>query len=207
MNFYQHARKAMMPMLCLFFIACQKENQLELKSADAELSKSVKPVRRAWMDKFNTVFSFVPDFAGGWVAPNPAPAWYPGTGTGTATHMGNAITYFNQKALLGPGGLYSIPQPVTMFYAAILGQAGIANIPDQVSSIVLDDKGNSVWFASSGSTTTPVSETRITFEATLMIVGGTGKFMGAAGSVKLTGYFNPTDPEDAESTSSGWIEY
>ncbi len=198
----------MLAVIAIFMTtACQK-NVDDIRLPDEVfMAKSEQSQKRAWKDAFNNSYFFVPDFAGGWAPPNPAPAWYPGSGTGNATHMGNATTFYNQKAIFGPSGLASIPQPVTMFYAAELSAANILNVPDNVSSIVLDSRGNSVWFESEGSTTTPVSPTRIEFTAVQKIVGGTGRFVGATGETILTGFFNPTDQQDAGSQNEGWIRY
>jgi hypothetical protein len=92
-----------------------------------------------------------------------------------------------------------------MFYTAQLAALGITGVPSNVSSVVADSKGNSVWFESLGSTTTPVSPTRVEFTAQQNIVGGTGKFATATGSVTLKGYFNPTNPADAASGNRGRI--
>lgn len=191
--------------------SCQKET---LAPDDEQLSRSrrkgsggeedCKKERRAYRDTFATAFGFVPDIANGWEAPNPAPAWYPGSGQGMATHIGGAKTYFNQYATFGPGGLISLPAPVTMFFGTELGAL---SVPSSVTSVVMDHKGNAIWFQSNGSTTTPVSPTRINFTGTATIVGGNGKFRGATGAVTLNGYFNPTNPNDAASGQRGWISY
>jgi hypothetical protein len=187
------------------FNSCQKETiQSPAEEAASAAKASRKPVTRAWRDSFDTWYQFVPDIAGGWTPPNPAPAWYPGGGDGNATHMGNASTYFNQYATFGPTGLTTSAAPVTMFFAA---QLAPFNVPSNVSSIVFDDKGNSVWFRSAGTQAIPVSPTRVNFTGTNNIVGGTGKFAGAAGEVTINGYFNPQDQQDASFWQNGWIRY
>jgi hypothetical protein len=118
--------------------------------------------------------------------------------------MGNASTYFNQYASFGPTGLTTSAAPVTMFFAT---QLAPFNVPSNVSSIVFDDKGNSVWFQSVGTQTMPVSPTRVNFTGTNNIVGGTGKFAGATGQVTVNGYFNPQDQQDASFWQNGWIRY
>jgi hypothetical protein len=187
------------------FNSCQKETiQSPAEEAASAAKASRKPVTRAWRDSFDTWYQFVPDIAGGWTPPNPAPAWYPGGGDGNATHMGNASTYFNQYASFGPTGLTTSAAPVTMFFAA---QLASFSVPSTVSSIVFDDKGNSVWFRSAGTQAIPVSPTRVNFTGTNNIVGGTGKFAGATGQVTINGYFNPQDQQDASFWQNGWIRY
>ncbi len=198
----------------VFISSCKKEESIadEMLSAavaakqntDNVAARPSNPVKRAYRDSFTTAFGFVPDFANGWTPPNPAPAWYPGSGDGNVAHMGKAKTYFNQYATFGPAGLISSPAPVIMFFSSEL--AGL-NIPMNVTSVVMDNKGNAIWFQSSGSTTTPVSPTRINFTGEASIVGGNGKFAGATGEVVLNGYFNPQNPNDASSWQYGWIKY
>ncbi len=166
-------------------------------------------VRRAYKDNFDTWYMIVPDTASGWIPPyGPFLTWVPGGGSGNATHMGNASTYFNQYIPFTPPNINSIPAPVNMFFDAELTVAGYPGIPSTVQTITFDNKGNSVWFWGNGSnTSTPISPTRIEFSGTANIVGGTGKFEGATGEVTLLGYFNPEDPQDAGVGYEGWIEY
>lgn len=150
----------------------------------------------------------VPDFANGaGPATSFLPAWFPGGGAGNATHMGKARCFFNQYTSFGPAGLGSVPAPVNMFFATDLSAAGITGIPAYVSSITYDGKGNFVWFQGGGASTIPASPTRINFTATNTIVGGTGKFATATGTVALTGYFNPQNVEDASFWTEGKIRY
>ena len=60
--------------------------------------------------------------------------------------MGNAKTYFNQYIPFNPTLFSSVPAPVIMFFSSQLSTAGFTGIPSNVSSIVYDDKGNSIWF-------------------------------------------------------------
>ena len=192
------------------FTSCQKETVATNTVLNDETATAANHslVTRAYRDSFDTYFMFVPDFANGWAPPNPAPAWYPGGGKGNASHFGKANSFFNQYATLGPNGLASTSAPVTMFFASALSSAGYSNIPASVSTIVYDDKGNSVWFSQGGSSTTiPASPTRVNFFGTNNIIGGTGKFAGATGQVTLNGYFNPQDPQDASFWQNGWIKY
>ena len=134
------------------------------------------------------------------------PAYFPGTGVGTSTHMGKAMTFLNQYAPLEQGGAATVGAPVTQFFGEQLAELGLINIPDEVSSLTTDGKGNSVWFENIKNIVTPASETRLDFVAEVKIIGGTGKFENASGTATVTGYFNPTNGSGM-STISGRIEY
>lgn len=196
--------------LSLSVISCKKEMANSGKVETLSSAGKVHiPVKRAYKDDFNTDYQFVPDIANGWDPENPTPflAWYPGNGKGNATHIGNAKTYFNQYVPFNPPFFSSIPAPVNMFFAGALALAGYTDIPDEVNSIVYDDKGNSIWFRQTSNTTTPESASRINFSGTSNIIGGTGKFTGATGEVNLIGFFNPLDQQDAGVSTKGWISY
>lgn len=198
----------MLGMLSLQFSSCTKEALpgSKIKPGISPAKMERKNVWRAYRDSFNTNYFVVPDFANG-AGPetNYLPAWFPGSGIGNATHMGKANCFFNQYTSFGPGGISSVPAPVTMFFAAELAAAGITNVPDYVNSITFDKQGNSIWFQGGQTTTTPVGPTRINFSGTNTIVGGTGKFENATGSVSLSGYFNPVDQTDASFYTEGKI--
>ncbi len=170
-----------------------------------DLAKAQTPLRRPYKDLHDTWYNFVP--GPGWMAPNPFPAWYPGGGTGNATHMGKVSTYFNQYVVFDPPNIVSLHAPVTMFFAAELAAAGYTDIPSDVGSIVFDKKGNSIWFQTLSNTAIPIGPTRVEFYGINQIIGGTGKFEGATGETSLSGYFNPQDQQDASFQQEGWIEY
>ncbi|MES2648274.1 MAG: hypothetical protein V4717_15465 [Bacteroidota bacterium] len=187
-------------------VACNKE--VQPASQRAVEIKSSEMVWRPYKDTFDTYYIVKPDFENG-AAPetNFLPAWFPGGGEGNATHMGKAYCYFNQYTSFGPGGLGSVPAPVSMFFETELASAGITDVPFYVNNITYDKKGNSIWFQGGQATTVIVSETRINFNGKGTIVGGTGKFKNATGSVVLYGYFNPQDPSDAGFGTDGTIRY
>jgi hypothetical protein len=194
----------------LFIGGCGQDDALSPRSGDlnfsgADVDNMKKPVRRAWRDSSETWYQFVPDFEGGWDPNNPfVLAWVPGGGEGNATHMGKVSTYFNQY-ITATGS--SVAAPVTMFFSAELSLLGFTDIPDEVSSLYFDTKGNSVWFHATSNSAVPISPTRINFSGTADIIGGTGKFEGATGEVNFYGFYNPQDPQDASYWSNGWIEY
>ena len=201
--------------LCFIIItsvySCQKE-KLWLPNLNDKVEK-VKDVseklklHRPIQGTFTTYFNFIPDIENGWISPTPAPAWYPGGGSGQLIHLGSCSTFFNQYATLGPTGLQTMGAPVNMFFANELAAAGL-NVSNDVTVIFYKENGNSIWCAANGvGTTVPVSPTRIEFSAQLNIIGGSGRFSSATGSLKLSGYFNPQDNQDAGFEVNGWISY
>ncbi len=114
----------------------------------------------------------------------------PGTGVGNATFIGKSYSFLNQLAI---GPTTTVSAPVTQFYSDELSDLGLVNIPDEVSSLTTDGKGNSVWYKNILNRTTPSSSTRTDFTADVEIVGGTGKFEGATGNGTVEGFFNPQD--------------
>lgn len=191
--------------IILIITSCQKE--VISKIADEKIATSSAargPVTRAYRDSFVNQLMFVPDIAGGWTAPNIAPAWYPGSGEGNATHIGNANIYFNQY---GSNGSNVVAAPVTMFFAAPLSAAGYTGIPASVSTIIYDEKGNSIWFHHTSINSTPVSSTHVNVSGQQDIIGGTGKFSEATGQVTLNAFFNPQNLLESSSWQNGWIRY
>ena len=202
--------------MILMLASCQKE-AIYTQSVDEEIATASNhgPVIRAFRDSFEMELKFKPNIPGGW---NPANSnslvWWPGNGEGNVTHMGNASIYFNGYTVLQPsGGVYIFPAPVTMFFATEL--QGYNLTPD-VDGIVLDDKGNSIWFKNdpNGIPSSAVSPTMITFTGKSYITGGTGKFAGATGETTLTGYFDPSPLQTNPNAllpgtlwSYGWIRY
>lgn len=199
----------LMPSLIILLLAsCQKES-VYTKTVDEEIAtvSDHGPVTRAYRDSFDAWLNFVPDIAGGWVATNPnSRVWWPGGGDGNATHMGNVSIYFNEYTLRVGTQIVMFHAPVITFFATEL-QA--YNVPSEVSMVVFDNKGNSVWLSNdpAGLPTTRVSTSKITFTGTMNIVGGTGKFIGATGETTLNGYFNPLDLTECSFWQNGWIAY
>ena len=192
----------------MLLASCQKEN-VYTRSANEEIvtASNHGPITRAYRDSFDVDLHFVPDIAGGWVPTNPnSRAWWKGSGYGNATHMGNVSTYFNQYSLRVGTQIVLFHAPATMFFATEL-QA--YNVPSEVSLVVFDDKGNSVWFRNdlAGLPSTVVNPTKITMTGAMHIVGGTGKFTGATGETTLNGYFNPQNLNEATFWQNGWIAY
>lgn len=180
----------------------EKVEAIQTPTESTDLN-SRKTAERNYFERFTNQLDFVPaeGYTGG-----PAPAFYPGTGVGTSTHMGKAMTFLNQFASIGPDGLGTIGAPVTAIYSVELAAIGLTGIPDEVSSLTTDGKGNSVWFKNIQNVVTPTSPTRMDFVAEVEIIGGNGKFENASGTATVTGYFNPTNGTGM-STISGRIEY
>ncbi|MBC6366061.1 hypothetical protein [Algoriphagus sp. AK58] len=167
------------------------ENTVEADLGGENLRKSPNGV--AYQEKFSNQLQLIPDFAAGFTPELPFPAWYPGTGVGNATYIGKAYSFINQRAFLSEQGPVTVGAPVTMFHAEKLEALGITNVPDDVSSLTTDGKGNTIYFKNILNVTNPVSETRINFVADVEIIGGTGIFATASGSGKVNGFFNPGD--------------
>ncbi|TNF40884.1 MAG: hypothetical protein EP311_08235 [Cytophagales bacterium] len=136
--------------------------------------------------------SFIPGegYQGG-----PAPGFYPGTGTGSATRMGRSNSFLNQFAFFEGQELVTVGAPVSAVFGEELAALGIENVPDEVSSLTVDKKGNSIWFKNVKNTVTPVSETLSSFIAEVEIIGGTGRFARLRGTGIVRGNFNPTNGE------------
>jgi hypothetical protein len=184
----------------------ENANRLEVLNTPTSGEENLrKTTERNYSERFENSLFMVP--GPGYEEGKPDNAFYPGTGTGNSTHMGKALTFINQFAQFGPDGLGTIGAPVTKFFEEQLTDLGITNIPDEVSSITTDGKGNSVWFKSiSNQVVFNESGTRAEFKAEVEIIGGTGKFEGATGSGEVNGFFNPATGQGA-STIKGRISY
>lgn len=113
----------------------------------------------------------------------------PGTGVGNATFIGKSYSFLNQLAI---GPTTTVSAPVTQYYSEELEAIGLTVIPDNVNSLTTDGKGNAIFFESGINTGVIISLTKTEFSADLMVVGGTGKFLGATGEGKVVGYYNPS---------------
>jgi hypothetical protein len=198
-------------------LGCQKEKDSISSMQEQGIAKQSqensgqKPVARAYRDSFHVDLEFFPDVAGGWTWADPeAPAWYPSSGKGNATHIGNANTYVNGYTLRVAGTVIVYHAPVNMYYAAQLP----FSVPSTVSRVVYDDKGNSIWFRilPEGLTTWHLDATHVMMEGKVQIVGGTGKFEGATGETTFYGQFDQASYKDgvfkdASFWQNGWIRY
>lgn len=163
---------------------------LEVLALEEQTDENLRRFKgKIYFERFENSLFVVPGpgFTGG-----PDNAFYPGTGVGVATRLGKAMTFLNQFAQFGPNGLETVSAPVTQFFEEDLAELGITHIPDEVSSITTDSRGNSIWFSNVSNIVTAVSETRSEFTAEVAIVGGTGRFKNAYGVGRVRGFFDPT---------------
>jgi hypothetical protein len=203
----------------VLFNSCQKDEIRKPFKADFKTFYRVSPVNPPVPVVVNGV-TFV-GFAN-----------FPGSGTGTATHLGNCKNYFNQLVYTNaPGGppLGSVNAAVT----DILGypvtgaplpliQAGDFNglvtannryhFPATVqgkiiNSVIHDDRGNAVFTSAVTNETFPISEILVGFRGKGVILGGRGRFHGSRGEFDFHGQFNVVNPNDAEYHLDGWISY
>lgn len=161
-------------------------------------------------------------------------AYFPGAGSGNASHIGNCKTFFNQLTYgsspeAPPAGSIAAPLVDISNYPIIgaplpLIQAGdFTSLPSVISSlnipasvygkiinqVVYNNKGDAIFMAAidgSGGTF-PLSATKVGFNGKALITKGSGKFEHAVGEVDYSGYFNIADANDAEYNAEGWIDY
>lgn len=150
-----------------------------------------------YFETFENQLFFVPaeGFQGG-----PAPGFYPGRGLGNATRMGKAQSFVNQFAFFDGNELTTIGAPVSKFFNDELLALGIANLPDDVSSITIDKQGNSLWVKNIKNTVTPVNENLSSFIAEVEFIGGTGRFAKFKGTGVVRGNFDPLTGEGSSVT-------
>lgn len=150
-----------------------------------------------YFEIFDNNLFFVPaeGYQGG-----PAPGFYPGTGKGLATRMGKAQSFLNQFAFIEGSELKTVGAPVTLFFGDELTALGIKNIPNEVSSITIDKKGDSIWIKNISNTVTPISANLSSFLAEVEFVGGSGRFAKFKGSGVVRGNFNPMTGEGTSVT-------
>lgn len=198
-----HLTGKLMAFLCLIFIASSCMSGLEeaeevqvTELPEEEISEipESENLRKGRTFKYMEVFSnqITPISF-----PNENPeipvkevTFLPGTGKGVARFMGRATSYINQ---LATSETTSIGAPVTQFYGEELAKLGLKKIPDEVSSVTVDRRGNAIFFKSLENIATPINETLTIFVAEVEIVGGTGRFRGASGEGIVEGRFNPTN--------------
>ncbi len=122
-----------------------------------------------------------------------AQAYFPGVGKGMANRMGKATSFLNQLAVFDPQteAVITVAAPVTQFYGEKLEALGLTGIPDEVSSLTTDGKGNAIWFKNIKNVTKEISATLTEFEAEVEVIGGNGRFSRAKGQGVVVGTFNP----------------
>lgn len=161
-------------------------------------------------------------------------AYFPGGGTGNASHMGNCSTFFNQLSYgtspqAPPAGSIPVPlvdvinYPITGAplpliqagdFSALSSAVSSLNIPSSIynkiiNQVIYNKKGDAIFISAiSGSGGTfPISPTTVGFNGKALITNGRGKFNNAVGEIDYSGYFNITNPNDAAYNADGWIDY
>lgn len=122
-----------------------------------------------------------------------AVAYFPGKGQGMANRMGKSTSFINQLAIIdaATGDLITVDAPVTQFFAEDLEILGLTGIPDEVSSLTTDGKGNAIWFRNIKNVTNSINDTLTEFQAEVEVIGGNGRFAGSKGHGMVKGTFNP----------------
>jgi hypothetical protein len=221
-NLYSFFRVALISTaLATLFASCKKDIQVQVFIARTQTFYRVVPVEKA-----------IPLTVNG--EEKLGFSYFPGGGKGTATGLGECITYFNQLVYsttgqLPPEGSVGAPvvdvpgYPVTggplpliqpgeqEELASIVSELNIpAEVHNQIlNQIFVNEDGDAVFLSAitGTSSTFPISQTVIGFKGRASIVGGRGKFANATGGVDYNGSFNVTDPNDAEYNADGWIVY
>lgn len=161
-------------------------------------------------------------------------AYFPGSGTGNATHLGNCAVHFNQLVYgtasdAPPAGSVAAPvadvpgyfitgAPLPLIQQGDFDQLNAAvsalHVPSQVYNKIINTvfgngKGDAIFISAitgSGGTF-PVSQIIVGFNGKALIVGGRGKFAHAVGEIDYDGYFNVANANDAAYNVKGWISY
>lgn len=210
---------AFVPLVTMLFWSCsdsldQEMDTMEMESLDPTYEQAISLWQELdqeagnpfgyrigtsynYFEIFQNNLFFVPgeDYQGG-----PAPGFYPGSGKGLATRMGKAQSFLNQFAIFDGSELNTVGAPVTLFFGAELLALGIKNIPDEVSSITLDKKGDSIWIKNISNTVTPIRENLSSFIAEVEFIGGSGRFAKFKGTGVVRGNFNPITGEGTSVT-------
>lgn len=161
-------------------------------------------------------------------------AYFPGSGSGEATFLGNGSLYFNQLVYSTTGNqppegsvgapvsavpgypLTGGPLPLTQpgDFTSLAAVVSSLNLPDAINgqvinSIIVNKSGDAIFTSAvtgSGSTF-PISNVLVGFNGTATIVGGRGKFLHAKGEIKYEGFFDVVNPDHAGYDADGWIEF
>ena len=161
-------------------------------------------------------------------------AYFPGGGSGEASHLGNATIFFNQLAYgtapdAPPAGsiaaavsdvpgypVTGAPLPLIQAgdFTSLAGAVSSLDIPASIlqniiNTVVYNSKGDAIFLSAitGAGGTFPISSTKVGFNGKALIVTGRGRFHHAAGEVDYNGYFNLVDASDAAFNADGWIAY
>ncbi len=207
--------------ICFLFSSCDKTD-LHRRSFEAKTKTfyRVSPTAPVPVDVNGTTFVGF--------------AYFPGSGSGNATHLGNCAVYFNQLIYgtasdAPPAGSVAAPvsdvsgyfitgAPLPLIqqgdFDPLNAAVSALHVPSQVYNNIINTvfdngKGDAIFISAitgSGGTF-PVSQIIVGFNGKALIVGGRGKFAHAVGEIDYDGYFNVADANDAAYNAKGWISY
>lgn len=140
--------------------------------------------------------------------------WAYGSGEGHLNILGKSRIYYNTISPYTALNLF-YNAPVTQFFATELWRYGFTGLGTNVSSIMLDQQGNSIQLEIKQGTVgeytfhemPPNLVTPVDLKAEYKIVGGTGKFEEATGDILLTGYWDPKWPHETLLVINGEIVF
>jgi hypothetical protein len=200
-----------------FLFGCEKESLSELQVGSESALRKGKQVERPFKGRMVSYTTIVGDEAAGWTPGNLLPGWFLGSGEGNATHIGKFNTYFSQYGVpVSVNEAQVVGVPVTMFFTEELLEhftpAEIRLMTElEVSMVIFDKHGNSIWSARVPGTRTVTLEDASSVEVfqELIIVGGTGRFADASGSFTLSGFteLDSSRPGRGELRLDGVIVY
>ena len=136
--------------------------------------------------------------------PNTWEIYYTADASGSSTVMPAIKTVYNFIASTGANGSTFTGYPINKALRLDMPDFGL--VPEYVNQIVYDDDGNSIWFQMNSLSVENSSNIRH-FSGTSNVVGGTGKFANATGSVLLNGHMSAFNLDDFYIKNEGHISY
>ena len=138
--------------------------------------------------------------------PNTWDVFYTAYTSGSSTVMTNTQTLCSFYKTTGANGTSSGGHAIDRLLMDDKFNADFGLLPNYVNQVVYDDYGNSIWFQIV-SLSIENSSTIQHFSGTSNVVGGTGKFVNAKGSVLLNGNMSVLNLDDFYIKNEGHISY